>query len=322
MTNSKLLLAVLLSTFVFIISCTDDSIEFSLAPATSIAANAKVDVITKENVRYHVFTYGGRWSANIVESENEITLVDVGINNSGGASVTGDISKSGEEIRAYAEAIKKPMSIIITHPHVDHFINLDKFKDVPVYAETKNAVALNKDATFKQVYGKDAIAVSGSRVIGGFEFHFGNVSGTEAEENGYVYIPGEQALFTGDLTAIERHSYIRDYTPLDEVEELTIMINALNEMKPKFRNYKYVFVGHVGFETNVASNFDKTIAYLTDAQGLIKGTKNLRVGRKATSNQEVVDELKVLYPNYGDGGLLFSLPNAFFPGDPGAFWFK
>lgn len=322
MTNLKLLLAVLISTFVFITSCTDDSIEFSAAPAASLAANAKVDVITKENVRYHVFTYGGRWSANIVESETEITLVDVGINNSGGATVTGDISKSGDEIRAYADAFKKPISIIITHPHVDHFVNLDKFKDVTVYAETKNAAALNKDATFKQVYGKDAIAVSGSRIIGGFEFHFGNVSGTEAEENGYVFIPGEKAVFTGDLTAIERHSFIRQYTPLDEVDELTIWINALKELKSKFGNYTHVFVGHVGYETNVASNFDKTIAYLTDAQGLIKGTKNLRSGRKAASNQEVVDELKALYPTYGDGGLLFSLPNAFFPGDPGANWFK
>lgn len=322
MKKTNLLFSLLVFTFVFITSCTDDSIEFSPAPAASIAANAKVDVITKEDVRYHVLTYGGRWSANIVESENEITLVDVGINNSGGAIVTGDITKSGEEIRAYANALNKPMAIIITHPHVDHFINLDKFKDITVYAETKNAAALNKDVTFKQVYGKDAIAVSGSREIGGLEFHFGNVSGTEAEENGYVYLPSEKSVFTGDLTAIERHSFIREYTPLDNVDELTIWMNALKEMKSKFKGYKYVFVGHVGYETNVAGNFDKTIAYLSDAQSLIKGTKNLRAGRIATSNQEVVDELKALYPTYGDGGLYFALPNAFFPGDPGAIWFK
>jgi glyoxylase-like metal-dependent hydrolase (beta-lactamase superfamily II) len=322
MTKSNLLFAVLVITIVFITSCTDDSIEFSPAPTPSIAANAKVDVITKENVRYHVFTYGDRWSANIVESENEITLVDVGINNSGGAIITGDITKSGDEIRAYANALNKPMSIIITHPHVDHFLNLDKFNDIKVYAETKNAAALNRDETFKQVYGKEAIGVSGSRVIGGMEFHFGNVSGTEAEENGYVYIPSEKAVFTGDLTAINRHSFIRGYTPLDGVDELTIWMDALKEMKTKFDNYEHVFVGHVGYETNVKGNFDRTIAYLGDAQGLIKGTKNLTAGRKATSNVEVIDELKALYPNYGDGGLLFSLPNAFFPGDPGAIWFK
>lgn len=306
-------------------SCDTDEIDavfFAPAPATSLIKGGNVEVITDNNVRYHVLNFGGRWTSTIVESEKEVTIVDVGINDPGGAVITADISKSGEEIRTYANAINKPITIIITHPHVDHFINLDKFKDITVYAETKNAAALNKDATFKQVYGKDAIAVSGSRVIGGFEFHFGNVSGTEAVENGYVYIPSEKSVFTGDLTAVNRHSYIRDYTPLDNVDELSTWINALREMKTKFSDYKYVFVGHVGYDSNVSSNFDKAITYLTDAQGLIKGTKNLRSGAKAKSNKEVVDELKALYPSFGDGGLLFSLPNAFFPGDPGAIWFK
>lgn len=118
------------------------------------------------------------------------------------------------------------MNIIITHPHIDHYINLDKFKDVTVYAQTKDAAVLNTDATFNQVYGDTAIGVSGSKEIGGFEYYFDNVSGTEAVENGYVYIPTERAVFTGDLTAIKRHSYIRDYTPLDSVDELSIWINA------------------------------------------------------------------------------------------------
>lgn len=321
----KFLSVLALSATLLLNSCDTDEIDavsFSPAPAASLIKGGEVQVVTDNNARYHVLNFGGRWTSTIVESEKEITLVDVGINDPGGAIITADITKSGEEIRAYANAINKPMTIIITHPHVDHFINLDKFRDITVYAETKNAAALNKDATFKQVYGKDAIAVSGSRLIGGFEFHFGNVSGTEAEENGYVYIPSEKSVFTGDLTAVNRHSFIRQYTPLDNIDELTIWINALREMKTKFSDYKYVFVGHVGYDSNVSSNFDKTIAYLNDAQGLIKGTKNLRSGVKAKSNKEVVDELIALYPSYGDGGVLFSLPNAFFPGDPGAIWFK
>ncbi len=324
MNIQKLAAAAILCVTVFLTSCekTDvTKVNFSTAPSASLAPNGVVEVVTENKVRYHVLSFGTRWTSTIVESEKEITIVDVGINNPGGAVVTSDISKSGEEIRAYANAINKPISIIITHPHVDHFINLDKFRDITVYAETKNAAALNNDATFKQVYGKNAIAVSDSRVIGGMEFHFGNVSGTEAVENGYVYIPSEKSVFTGDLTAVNRHSFIRDYTPLDNVDELSTWINALREMKTKFSSYRYVFVGHVGYDTNVSGNFDKTIAYLNDAQGLIKGTKRLRSGVIAKTNQEVVDELKALYPSFGDGGLLFSLPNAFFPGDPGAKWF-
>ncbi|MFM2386383.1 MAG: hypothetical protein RL660_1140 [Bacteroidota bacterium] len=324
MNIKKLVIAAIICATTVFASCTKtetSKVSFATAPAASLAPNGVVEVITEDKVRYHVLNFGTRWTSTIVESEKEITIVDVGINNPGGAVITTDISKSGEEIRAYANAINKPITIIITHPHIDHYINLDKFKDITVYAETKNAAVLNSDTTFKQIYGKDVIAVAGSKLIGGFEFYFGNVSGTEAVENGYVYIPSVKAVFTGDLTAVNRHAYIRDYTPLDNVDELTIWTNALKDMKPMFSGYKYVFVGHLGYDSDVSGNFDKSIKYLTDAQGLIKGTKLLSTGAVAKSNQEVVNELKALYPSYGDGGLLFSLPNAFYPGDPGAKWF-
>lgn len=326
MNIQKISIAAIFSLTVFLISCKKTEtgptkIDFSTAPNAALAPNGTVEVITNDQVRYHVLNYGGRWTSTIVESEKEITIVDVGINDPGGAVVTTDITKSGEEIRAYADAIKKPMSIIITHPHMDHYVNLNKFKDITVYAETQNAAVLNQDTNFKQIYGGVALPVSGSKLIGGFEFHFGNVSGTETVENGYAYIPSVKAVFTGDLTAINRHSYIRDYTPLDSVDELSTWINALNQMKTQFAGYHHVFVGHIGYETNVEENFNKTIQYLTDARGLIKGTKDRTGGGKTTSVQEVVDELKILYPAYGDGGLLFALPNAFFPGDPGAKWF-
>lgn len=310
-----------LSTLTILASCNKDKVDFGTAPATSLVKSGTVEVITKDNVRYHVLNFGTRWTSTIVESESEITLVDVGINNSGGAVINVDLSNSGTELRAYADAIKKPMSVIITHDHVDHFVNLDKFKDVPVYAEAMTATLLKLDPAFTSAYPGNVTGVTGTKSIGGFEFHFGNVSGTEAPENGYMYIPSEKAVFTGDLTAVNKHSFIRDYTPLDGTDELDIWINALKNMKSQLGDYEHIFVGHLGYETNVAGNFDKTIGYLTDAQGLIKGTKALHTGGKATSVQEVVEEMKWLYPNYGEGALLFALPNAFFPGDPGAKWF-
>lgn len=318
--NFKLISIITLATLTILASCNKDEVDFGTAPASSLVKSGTVEVITEDNVRYHVLNFGDRWTSTIVESETEVTIVDVGINAAPPNSGI-DLTNSGIELRAYAGAINKPLSIIVTHPHVDHFMNLDKFTDVPVYAETKNAAALLADAGFKSVYPGNVTGVTGSKSIGGFEFHFGNVSGTEAPENGYLYIPSEKAVFTGDLTAVNKHSFIRDYTPLDGTDELSIWIDALKGMKSQLGDYDYVFVGHVGYEKNVASNFDKTIGYLSDAQGLIKGTKTLPSGGKATSVQEVVDELKRLYPNYGEGGLLFALPNAFFPGDPGSKWF-
>ena len=60
---------------------------------------------------------------------------------------------------------------------------------------------------------------------------------------------------------------------------------------------------------------------MQNAQGIIKGNQILSTGGVATNQQEVIDELQVLYPDYLVGGLLLSLPEAFFPGDPGAAWF-
>ncbi|MDX1909960.1 MAG: MBL fold metallo-hydrolase [Saprospiraceae bacterium] len=308
-----------LTSLTILVSCNKDQVDFGTAPAASLVKSGAVEVITKDKARYHVLNFRDRWTSTIVESETEVTLIDVGINVSPDPGI--DLSNSGTELRAYADAINKPISVIITHDHVDHFLNLDKFQDVPVFAEAMTADLLKVDPAFIGAYPGNVTGVTGAKSIGGLEFHFGNVSGTEAPENGYVYIPSEKAVFTGDLTAVNKHSYIRDYTPLDGTDELSVWMDALKGMKSQLGDYEHIFVGHVGYETNVAGNFDKTIGYLTDAQGLIKGTKNLHTGGKATTVQEVVDELKWLYPNYGEGGLLFALPNAFFPGDPGANWF-
>lgn len=61
--------------------------------------------------------------------------------------------------------------------------------------------------------------------------------------------------------------------------------------------------------------------YLQNAQGLIKGTQIISDGGTASTHQQVIDELLLLYPGYKEGGIFLSLPDAFFPGDPGADWF-
>lgn len=91
-------------------------------------------------------------------------------------------------------------------------------------------------------------------------------------------------------------------------------------MKNNFSDYNHIFVGHNGSRSDVGTVINENISYLQNAQGIIKGTQNIFGGGTATTQQDVIDELQVLYPNYKEGGLFLSLPNAFFPGDPGADW--
>lgn len=316
--KKSILLCSLFCAIVLFTSCNNDDdvnpiiIDFGTAPSSSILTTGTVDVITENTIRYHFLTLGGL-SSTIVESETGIVVIDLG--------APFFVPNTGEELRTYSNTIGKPISVIITHDHVDHYANINKFIDVPVYAETNSAAALMGDSGFTDVYTNTITAVSSTQIIQGIEFTFDNVSNAETGENGYVYITETKALFTGDLVFNQAHNYLREYTPLDATDELNNWIDGLNSLKSNYGNYNHIFAGHGGKRTDVSTVIDENIAYLTDAQGLIKGTKNLTSGGIATTNQEVVDELTLLYSNYATGALNLSLPGAFFPGDLGATWF-
>ncbi len=308
------LLTVVLS--LLVTSCRDDDkkVDFGEAPSLTLSTGT-VEVITEDQVRYHVLSIAdGGLIVTMVESETGLTIVDLGLSS---------VALLGDEIRAYADMIGKPMSIAITHAHQDHYGNFDKFTDIDFYAESTIADLLMANEDFSAVIST-VNKVTYSQRIQGFEFKFKKISAAEASENGYIYMKKTKALFASDLIYNQAHNFIREYTPLDDEDELTNWINGLNTLKSRFGYYKYVFVGHGGngVRTDISTAIDENIAYLTDAQGIIKGTKPLTAGGTANTVQEVIDELKVLYPDYADGALTLSLPGAFGDGDPGAIWFE
>jgi glyoxylase-like metal-dependent hydrolase (beta-lactamase superfamily II) len=289
-------------------------VEFGAVPDATIITTGTVEVITEDNVRYHVIVanVGGVYTVTMVESEIGVTIVDFG---------PAFIPNFGTEIKAYADAIRKPMSAIVTHDHGDHYGNIDKFPNTKIYAEETIADILKTDANFTALYSDDITKVTTSETIHGFAFTFDKISQAETGENGYVYIEETKAIFLADLVYNKSHNYIREYTPLTAPDEPTNWIKGLNSLKATFGDYKHVFVGHNGTRTDVATVINENITYLSDAQGLIKGTKQLTAGGTASTVLEVVNELEILYPSYVECALKLSLPDAFYPGDPGSVWF-
>jgi len=286
--------------------------SFKEAPTTLIKG-ANIQIIDEENVRYHVVNFaGGAFTSTIIESKNAVTLIDLG---------PAFLKKAGAQLRAYANAIKKPISVIITHNHRDHFGNISHFTDVDVYAQKETAAALMKSKKFVKEYKQKVISVDSSKTINKLEFKFASISNAETKENGYIYIPSVKGLFVGDLLYNKTHNYIREYTPLDDVDELKNWIEGLKELKLIFNSYTHVFVGHNGVRDDISNIINENIAYLSDARGIILGNKKLTSGEYATNNFEVVQELKRLYPHYKKGALKLSLKNAFFKGDKGSTWF-
>lgn len=302
-----------------VFSCNNDDddsnsqqvIDFGTAPSSSIITTGSVNVITENTVRYHTINFDtAPYTVTIVETENNVVLVDLG-----------PAPTFANELEAYVDAINKSGAVIITHNHGDHYGGAANFTDLDFYAESTVASQLNNTADFTSLYPNNVIAVSGSQEIGGLTFVFDKVSNAETGENGYIYNEEHKALFAGDLIYNLSHPYLREYTPNSGDDEIDNWIAGLNVLKAKFANYNHLFVGHNGSRFDVSTAIDENINYLQNAQGIIKGTKTITSGGAATTHQEVIDELEVLYPTYLEAGIYLSLPEAFFPGDPGADWF-
>ena len=293
-----------------------DAIEFGAAPdAATLIPSAAVEVVTEDDVRFHVVEFGpttAAYTSAMVETESSLVIVDTG---------PADEASWAPELRAYADAIGKTTSVIITHAHGDHFGALGSFADLPLYAETRVAPALAANMQFTGLYPNAVNAVSGPTLIGDLSYDFGVVSQAETGENGYISVPAVDALFAGDLVYSDTHLYIREYTPLEAPDELDNWIAGLDSLRTDFGDYDYVFVGHGGYSDDVSAAIDANVEYLTLARDLILGNTALSGGGTATTNQDVVSELAARYPDFIPGGLPFALPGSFFEGDPGASWF-
>lgn len=315
----KSLKTIFLAAFVasLLIACSDDNspqpnvVDFGDAPSSALITTGVVNVITENTVRYHTIDFGDApYTVTIVETENAIVLVDLG-----------PAPAFAAELKDYADAINKPGAVIITHNHGDHYGGAGSFTDLDFYAESAVAAQLNATDDFTALYSKSVIGVTETQTIGGLEFTFAKVANAETGENGYLYNEAHKIVFAGDLIYNLTHPYLREYTPKDSEDEIDNWVAGINELKSNFSDYNHVFVGHNGSRSDVGTVLDENIDYLQQAQGLIKGTQTLSAGGTASTNQEVIDELDLLFPNYKEGGLLLSGTDAFFPGDTGADWF-
>lgn len=305
------------SALLFLSSCGDDDspqievVDFGNAPSSSLVTTGVVNVITENTVRFHTIDFAAApYTVTIIETEESIVLVDLGP-----APVFAD------ELEAYVDAINKPGAVIITHNHGDHYGGAVNFTDLDFYAESTVADQLNNTADFTGLYPNSVIGVTSSQSIGDLTFTFDKVANAETGENGYFYNEEHKIVFVGDLIYNLTHPYLREYTPNEGGDELDNWVAGLNVLKTNFSDYNYLFVGHNGARSDVGTVIDENIDYLQNAQGIIKGTQTISGGGTAATQQEVIEELQLLYPSYKEGGLLLSLPDAFFPGDPGADWF-
>lgn len=293
---------------------TPEIVNFASPPSSELITSGPVEVITEDTVRYHVINLlDGNFTSTMIETATGLIIVDVGPE---------FIENAGTELRTYADAISKPISIIMTHNHLDHWGNMASFSDIPVYSHDDVAPLLMETTDFTDRYPSIVNSVSSSQDIGGLTFTFDTIQNAETGENGYVYIESIQAVFVADLVYNRAHNFIREYSPLDETNEVDNWVDGLGLLRTKFGEYNHIFCGHNGTRTDITNVIDENILYLTIAQELISGLRPLSNGDTASTVQEIIDELLIIYPDHVMSGLMFSLPGVFSPDDPGADWFE
>ncbi len=317
----KLDFSVLLAMLIIVAtSCKKDEIspeisgkvDFGTAPTLTVS-NGNIQVITTDKVRYHVLSAFSITSM-LIETKSEVVIVDVGVK-------ANYLPNYGSELKAYADALRKTISVIITHDHRDHWGNIDLFASSKIYAEAAIVNELSANADFRSLYSGNINIITGSKTFDGLTYRSETVSNVEAHKNAYFYIEDEKILFAEDLVGNKWQLFLREYTPLTGEDEIDNWKSVLNNFKTQFADYKYIFVGHGFPTTEILPTLNENITYLENAKGLIKGTKQLSVGGYATTNKQVIDELKLLYPSWGTGSIDLALPNAYYPGDPGGVWF-
>jgi len=252
-------------------------------------------VIVKEigGVTFHTYMVQGMVS-HIIETNNFLILQDTVRN-----------GPHNEELKNYLESIGKTLNrIIISHGHDHHWVGLEMFPDVSIYANAETIKEIQeygdqmlqklkerkgeKLIPYKTAVVPQHVITPGEETIDGVLFRF--IIPTQEFLSGFRY--GERVLFTElpkQRAIIHHHlAYVGLHFPPPPIPDRIKMLKQL-----KAKKYNWVMAGHgipLGHEF-----FDKAVAYYETAQKVIEESSDVKTAKK---------KLMTAYPNYEGESLL------------------
>lgn len=143
-------------------------------------------------------------TTHIIETPERLIIVD------GQRSVI-----YGQEIRAYAEGLDKPIDrMIVSHLHPDHWFGAYQFRDVPIHSlkQTQDEIeqlgdffieisipSLGEHVPPEKVVPDTLIADGTSHTIDGVTLEYRHVTDAESDNMLTIYLPDEKVLIAQDL---------------------------------------------------------------------------------------------------------------------------
>lgn len=212
------------------------------------------------NLKIHTYVSGEDSfgdATHIIETENYLTIID-----------SQYLKKYAKEFRAYAERLGKPGSVIISHSHPDHYLGLQYFKDVDIYAleeviediKTKgNAMlkesqkSLGKDALADEVIIPNKVLRTGEVIFDDVKYKYSSYKDAESDIQLVIELPEHKIIIVQDLVYNGYHSWI------DNPKNINSWISIIEDLKKIPTSM--VLVGH-GQPTSKHS-YDSMIRYLS-----------------------------------------------------------
>ena len=258
---------------------------------------------TKElqGVKFHIYTSpipAGASASVIIETKNYLILQDTQQNK----------AQNGE-LKALIASLGKPLHrIYVSHDHSHHWIGLEMFGGVPVYANQATIDAIKQKGEeelqgLKKQFGQEAIPYTkvvvptrfveagSEETIDGVRFVFTSPAPQLTGPVLFIEFPDQKVLIQHHL------AYVGVHVPMPPIDA---RLAKLNEMKAK--EYAWVIGGH-GIPVIGSEYFSKTIDYFTTLGTVIKESPDM-----ATANEKMIKA----YPNYGGVFLLDLFLPAFY----------
>ncbi len=267
----------------------DDDAGSSGSNFSTINANVSLGEITVVDAgSYRVHGYSAnisaevasRYSAYIIEGQNEVFLLDVAAT-----------PALGSDIKTYVDAIGKPVErIIISHAHPDHYGGLSAFDGVDVYAieSVKNTIEAGIPAFGTPAVGVDVkLLALGNLTIDGIEMSISSVKGAESDENIVMDFGSTSGVvFVNDLAYNGEHLFMA-------TGSVTIWKSELETLKQNYEGYDHVLVGHGGKADG--GIFANNITYLEKVMELQESSANFN---------EFFAGMTAAYPSYSTAGVV------------------
>ncbi|GAA4883978.1 hypothetical protein [Ferrimonas pelagia] len=257
----------------------------------------------KGDVVFHTYTTPnamGASAAVVIETPNQLILQDVmatAINN--------------QELLRLIASLDKPLNrIYISHDHDHHWLGLEMFDGVPVYAASnvRASIEINGESALnsnRQQYGGDAIPYQatvtpqhvqkpGSITIDGVEMVFGTPFMDMTGPVTFIEFPQQKVLLHHHLAYADVH------IPMPPAGPRAQTLKRLHE-----QGYEYMIGGH-GTPMNGDAFFATTTQYFDTVERVVADTDSPEQGIKA---------MKKAYPAWGALPLLEMMMPANYPAE-------